>query len=166
MNKFLYALGRATLTFLVILLIGYGWAFFELKIMLKDNPEFMNYVFYQQPDFTMAPGFDMDDIVVIAKGDDFGVGDKVLYLNENDEYKIRTVTDVGAKVTTKCDNCSFQSEQIDKSVIVGKTVAKVRQVGKLINFFKQKWFLITLAVIGFALVIISQYIHETPKKLS
>lgn len=165
MRRLLNGLGNVLLTVLIMLLIGYGWAFFELKIMLKDNPELMGYVFYQQTDNSMEPDFSKDDIVITKIDEKYEVGDKVLMMSEDNKYVVRTVSSIGANVSTSCTKCNEDNKEVSKNAIIGKSVAKVVGFGKLINFFKQKWFLITLAVVGFLMVVISQYIHETPKKV-
>lgn len=167
MNKIFNFFGRVALTILTILLIGYGWAFFEIKILLKSNPELFGFIFYQQTDSTMISTFSEDDVVVIKKDANYQIGDKIMYMTEDNDYYIRNVTNVSdERVNLSCDNCKLENEEVSKNAVIGKAVGKINSFGKFIKFFKQKWFLITLAVIGFSFVIISQYIHETPKKIS
>ena len=166
MNRLLNGIGRVAITLLVMLLIGYGWAFIELKILLKNNPELFGLVFYQQADSSMISTFSEDDIVIVQKGSSYVSGDKIMYVNENNEYYVRTVSTInGNIVTLACDNCKLDTEEINTNTITGKAIGKIRGFGKIINFFKQRWFLITLALVGFTFVIISQYIHETPRKI-
>ena len=167
MQKFLNAVGKSVLTVLVILLIGYGWAFFEMKIMLKSNPELFGYVFYQQPDEEMIPDFNEDDVIIVKKNGEYTAGDRVMYLDENSKTLVRTVDHTDTTSTAvKCATCEGASETVDNSAVIGKAVGKIVYFGKFINFFKQKAVLITLAVIGFIFVVVSQYVHETPKKIS
>ena len=166
MNKLLNFVGRVVLTILIIFLIGYGWAFFEVKILLRSNPELFGLVFYQQADSTMITSFSEDDIVIVKKESDYASGDRIMYMNEDGDYLIRTVTSMSDNsLTVSCDNCKMENNEIATNKVVGKAIGKINGFGKLINFFKQKWFLVTLAVIGFSFVIISQYIHEAPKKV-
>lgn len=166
MNKLLNAIGRVALTLLIMLLIGYGWAFLEMKILLRSNPELFGLVFYQQTDSAMVTSFSEDDIVIVQKNADYTVGDKVMYMTEENDYYVRNVTGINSNaITISCDNCKLDHEEIATNMVVGKAIGKIRNFGKFIKFFKQKWFLITLAIVGFGFVIISQYIHETPKKL-
>ena len=166
MNKLLYFIGRLALSILIILLIGYGWAFFEIKILLRGNPELFGLVFYQQADNTMISSFLEDDIVIVKKDADYSNGDKIMYMNDDNKYFIRTVSGITeSTVSISCDDCNIDNSEIEKDKIVGKAIGKINGFGKFINFFKQKWFLITLAIVGFGFVIISQYIHETPKKI-
>lgn len=166
MNKFINALGKSILTLLVILLIGYGWAFFEMKIMLKSYPELLGYLFYQVETEDMFPDFNEDDVVIVKKNADYITGERVLYLTENSEYKLGTVVHTDSlSTTTKCDTCSQNNAPIDNSTVIGKAVGKVSAFGKFINFFRQKWFLTSLAVLGFIFIVASQYIHETPKQV-
>ena len=168
MNKFVNALGKSFLTVLIILLIGYGWAFFEMKILLKSNPELFGYVFYQYTEDDMMPTLNKDDVAIVQKTSEFSDGDMIMFLNSNDdEYMIRTVvgSETNAAYVT-CDMCDNTREAVQRSTVVGRVVGKISYFGKFINFFKQKWFLVTLAIVGFAFVIASQYIHEKPKKIS
>lgn len=166
MNKTFNIIGKTLLTILIMLLIGYGWAFFELKIMLKPNPELFGYVFFVQEDEKMSPTFDIDDVVVVKKDETYGVGDRIFYMLESGEFKVRTLTNASlANLEVKCDNCSEATSEVGKSTVIGKAIGKIKGFNKFIKFFKQKWFLTAIAILGFAFVIISQYIHETPKKV-
>ena len=166
MNRLLNAIGRIAMTLLIMLLIGYGWAFLELKILLRNNPELFGLVFYQQADSSMISTFSEDDIVIVQKNSPYASGDRIMYVTDDNEYYIRTVTTVnGNTVTLACDNCRLETGEINANTVVGKAIGKINGFGKLINFIKQKWFLITLALVGFSFVIISQYIHETPRKI-
>ena len=55
MGRFVHAIGNVFLTILIMLLIVYGWAFIEVKLLLKSQPELFGYVFYIQEDESMAP---------------------------------------------------------------------------------------------------------------
>jgi len=166
MGRFLDAMGKSILTVLVLLLIGYGWAFFEMKIMLKNNPELFGYIFYQQNTDDMIPDFIKDDIVVIKKNASYNPGDIVLYLTEDGDYRVETVTYHDAISTSvKCAACD-ENVTVGNSNILGRAIGKISYFGKVINFFKQKWFLVTLAIVGFIFVVVSQYIHDTPKQIS
>lgn len=167
MQRFLNAIGKSMLTFLLILLIGYGWAFFEMKIMLKNNPELFGYIFYQQPDEEMIPDFNEDDVIIVKKNGEYTAGDRVMYIKDNGKSVVRTVAHTDLYSTSlKCATCDEPSATIDNGAVIGKAVGKIVYFGKFINFFKQKAVLITLAVIGFIFVVVSQYVHETPKKIS
>lgn len=165
MKKFLNTLGNILLTLLVMLLIVYGWAFFEIKIMLKSNPEIFGYVFWQENSDDMETDFSIDDIIVVKKNDNYNIGDRIMYLREDGEYIVHyVVAKDTVSTTTKCNTCFENDEPIDNSTVVGRVVGKIKFLGKFINFFKQKWVLTVMAVAGFACVIISQYIHYKPKK--
>ena len=60
-------IGNVILTILVLLLIGYGFAFFELKIMLKDHPELFGHTFVLIHDNKMVSDFYKDDIAIVKK---------------------------------------------------------------------------------------------------
>lgn len=167
MNKLLNIIGRIALTILIILLIGYGWAFLEIKILLRSNPELFGLVFYQQSDSAMISSFSEDDIVIVQKDSKYTAGDKILYMTEENTFYVRNVTAITSDVVSlSCDNCKLEHEEVHTNSVIGKAVGKIKNFGKFIKFFKQKWFLITLAIVGFGFVIVSQYIHETPKKMN
>lgn len=158
-KRFVYAAGNALLTILVLLLIGYGWAFIELKIMLKSQPELFGYVFYQVKDDEMVPDFNIDDIVIIKRDAPVNVGDKV-FLLDGSKYKLTNVVYMGSDtITTKCTMCPNNYDAISESTIIGKAIGKIAYFGKFINFFKQKWLLSLLAVFGFTCIISSQYMR-------
>lgn len=167
MKGFTYALGSAVLTILVILLIGYGWAFFEIKIMLKPYPELFGNIFYQQTDNSLSPTVEKDDILIFKKGSTHQSDDVIMYITYNEdesEYKVEKVLSKGAKYTvTECSTCETKNKQVKNGAVIGKVVGKISYFGRFVNFFKQKWFLMALGFIGFALVILSQYMINGPK---
>lgn len=165
MKRIFNVFGNVLLTFLVILLIGYGWAFFEMKIMLKSHPEMFGYVFYKQNTDDMIPDFDKNDVLIIKKNATYNKGDRVLYLTSDSEYKIHTVVAVDSiSTTTTCNTCITNNKPIDNSTVIGRVVAKIFFLGNFINFFKQKWVLVSTAVLGFLFVIMSQFLGEKPVK--
>lgn len=167
MNRFLNIAGRMLLTLLFVLLIVYGWAFLEMKIFLKSYPQLFGYTFYLQTNDEMSPDFNDQDIILVKNFEDYEVGDRVMYMTKDGEYNIRLVTSTEMfTVNVKCATCEENVTSIDKSTVTGKAVGKIKGFGHIIGFFKQKWFLITLAVIGFGFVIASETIHEAPKKIS
>ena len=167
MNKVFNFVGKTVLTVLIILLIVYGWVFFEVKILLKNNPEFLGFIFYQQADSSMITTFSEDDIVIVQRDAEYMIGDKIMYMAEDNTHYIRTVTGISSNVVTLgCDNCKLESAEVKTNVVVGKAIGKIYGLGKFINFLKQKWLLITMAIVGIGFVIISQYIQEIPKKIS
>jgi len=167
MKRFIQALGSSVLTILVILLIIYGWAFFEMKIMLKPYPELFGKIFYQQKDNSMSPIFEKDDIIIFKKGSEYRYDDAIMYItyNENEsEYKVEKVVSKGNKYTiTKCETCDKYSKAVENGAIIGKAIGKISNFGRIINFFKQKWFLASLGFIGFSLIILSQYMKNEDK---
>lgn len=165
MKRILNVLGNVLLTILVILLIGYGWAFFEIKIMMKSNPELFGYVFYQQNTDDMATDFNIDDVIIIKKDEKYNIGDRIFYSLGRNEYKVSTVVHKDSLSTvTKCNTCLENDAPIDNSMVIGRVVGKLVFVGKFINFFKQKVVLVSIAVLGFIFVILSQYIQYKPHK--
>lgn len=166
MGKFLHALGNAFLTVLMILLIVYGWAFIEIKLLLKSQPELFGFAFYQQNDSSMAPEFETTDVIVVKKGESFGIGDIILYFDSLDShYKAQYVVSTDSNSTiTKCATCESNSEPISNNNIVGKAVGKVLFMGTIIEFFKQEEVLIIIGVVGVILLVISQYIEYKPNK--
>jgi len=166
MGKFLHSMGNAFLTILMILLVVYGWAFIEMKLLLKSQPELFGFVFYQQQEADMTPEFEPSDIVVVKKNADFKEGDIILYFDSKDsKYKAHYVVSSNTLETvTKCATCNSNNEAISNNNIVGKAVGKVLFMGTIVQFFKNKAVLITIGVVGVVLLVISQYMEFKPKK--
>ena len=164
MKRFVNALGNAILTLLIILLIGYGIVFIEMKILLKPNPEFFGYIFYIQPDDKMMDDFYENDIIIIKKDAKYRNGEVVFYMGDNNKYYVRRVTNVtDAFTTTKCNACINKEKRIDNQKVKGKAIGKIMLLGQLIYFLKNKVVLIILTAIGFACLIISQYMAYKPR---
>lgn len=166
MGKFIHAIGNVFLTILIMLLIVYGWAFIEVKLLLKSQPELFGYVFYIQEDESMSPNFESTDVILVKKNEEYKSGDIILYFDSLDsKYKAQAIVSMDSNtLTTKCSMCDANSEPISKDSVVGKAIGKVLFMGAIIQFFKQKAVLIGFGVIGVVLLVISQYIEYKPNK--
>lgn len=167
MKSFLRAVGNVFLTILVMLLVVYGWAYIEMKILLKNQPELFGYAFFMQETDDMIPEFDLNDVIVIKKGDDYKVGSYILYFDgEDSHYKVHKVVAIDSdSVTTKCEQCSANNNSISKNNVYGRAVGKVIVLGNVINIFKQKSVLIAIAIVGFIFLVLSQVLEfKKPKK--
>jgi len=165
MKRFINAVGNAILTVLVMLLVGYGIAFVQIKLMLKSNVELFGYIFYIQPDSKMEDRFSKNDVILIKKDANFEVGDMIFY-TENAKYYVRTVENTNDLVTTvRCESCISESKEVKNNKILGKAVAKVILIGSVITIFKNKIVLTMMGIIGFACVIISHYLKVKPDKV-
>lgn len=166
MKRFLRSMGNVLLTILTILLIFYGWAFVEIKLLLKSQPDIFGYAFYQQKENDMSPEFEVSDVIVVKKDAEFQEGDIILYFDSKDSlYKTHYVVATNSKQTvTKCATCESNNEPINNENIVGKAVGKVLFMGSIIAFFKQKIVLIIIAIVGITFLVISQYMEYKPKK--
>ncbi len=167
MKSFIRALGNVFLTFLIMLLVVYGWAYIEMKILLKNQPELFGYAFYMQETDDMLPEFENNDVIIVKKDDEYKIGSIVLYFDgEDSKYKVHSIVAIdGDSVTTKCLPCTANNKPVSKDNIYGRAVGKVMVLGKIIRFFKQKAVLIGIAAIGFILLVISQILEfKKPKK--
>ncbi len=154
------------MTIVVLILIVYAWMFIEVKLLLKSYPELFGYVFYLQEGIDMTPQFDMQDVILVKKGEDYQVGDIIMYFDSKDsKYKVHNVVSKDMNTTvTKCSTCEKNDEPITKDHIVGKAVGKVMFMGAIVGFFSQKIVLIIFAVVGVVFLVISQYYELKPKK--
>lgn len=160
------SMGNAFLTVLMILLIGYGWAFVEIKLLLKPQPELFGYVFYQQAEPDMIPEFETSDVIVVKKNAPFQSGDIILYFDSKDsKYKAHYVVSANQnEIITKCATCTTNNAPIKDANVVGKAVGKVLFMGSIIDFFKQKGVLISIALAGIVFLVISQCLEFKTKK--
>ena len=164
MQRLVNGIGNALITVLVMLLLAYGWAFFEIKILLKDNPELFGYTFVLVKDNLMITDFYENDIAIVKRNESYNPGDKVLILSDNDGYILRTVVNVdNISTITKCNTCSKNDEPVDNSAVIGKATAKIAKLGFVIKFFKKKIVLIILGLLGFACIIASHFIKNVPE---
>lgn len=156
-------IGNVILTILVLLLIGYGFAFFELKIMLKDHPELFGHTFVLIHDNKMVSDFYKDDIAIVKKDAEYNIGDRVLILSSKKGYVLSTViASDSVSTTTQCNTCSKPEAPVDNSQVIGKAVAKIRYLGKLIRFFKKKIVLFILALLGIGCIVASRFAAYKP----
>lgn len=165
MKGLLHSMGNAFLTILVIILVVYGWAFIEMKLLLKPQPELFGYVFYQQTEPDMSPEFELSDVIIVKKDANFQSGDIILYFDSKDSlYKAHYVVSTdGNTVVTKCASCKDNNEPIKMHNVVGKAVGKVLFMGSIIAFFKQKVVLVSIAIAGIFFLVLSQYMEFKPK---
>lgn len=164
MRRILNTLGNVLLTILVMLLVFYGIAFVEIKIMLKDNFEIFNYTFVIVKDKSMVTDFQKGDIAIVNRNLEYDMGDKVLYINNKDKYVISNVMYKDSiSITTRCNTCSKDSEPIENSKVIGRVFAKISYLGWLIILFKKKIVLIILALFGLGCLIASRFVKYEPK---
>ena len=164
MRKTLNTLGNVLLTILVMILVFYGIAFVEMKIMLKKNFEIFNYSFVIVQDKSMIKDFQKGDIAIIDRDMDYDIGEKVLYIDNKGKYVISNVIyKDSVSITTKCNTCSKDSEPIENSKVIGKAFAKIGYLGWIIIFFKKKLVLILLAIFGMSCLIASRFVKYEPK---
>lgn len=163
MRRILNNLGNVILTILIILLIGYGFAFFELKIMLKKYPEIFGHAFILVKDNSMVSRVYKDDVVIVKKNAKYQEGDIVLILNSKSNYVLSTVIGTDSfSTTTKCETCSKPEAPVDNSQVLGKAVGRMVFVGKIIRFFKNKLVLVLLAIFGIGCLVASRFVKYTP----
>lgn len=166
MKKLVNTIGNVILTLLIILLIGYGFVFIEMKILLKPNPELFGYIFYIQPDDRMMDDFYENDIIIIKKDANYIKGEIVYYMGDNNKYYVRRVTQVSDDfTTTKCNNCINKEKKVDNQKVKGKAIGKILFLGNVLILMKNKVVLTVLAAIGFTCLIASQYMVYKPKKV-
>jgi len=165
MRKFLHGIGNAFLTIVVLILIVYGWMFIEVKLLLKSYPEFFGYVFYLQEEADMVPQFEVQDVILVKKDEDYQAGDMVLYFDSKDsKYKVHNVVSHDASLTiTKCAPCEENNPAVTNDHVVGKAVGKVMFMGAIVGFFSQKIVLIFFAAVGVIFLVVSQYFEYKPK---
>lgn len=160
MKDFVYSVGNIFLTLLVMLLIVLGFAFVELKMMLKPNIELFGYVLYLQDKDYMAGDFTQDDVIILTKAESVASGDIILYLDAENNFNISKIIGFNDnKVNTKCNTCN-NTKVIETGQISAKAIGKIRGFGKVVNFFRNKVVLISIAVIGFVCIISSQYMNN------
>ncbi len=165
MKRLMNTLGSILLTILVILLIGYGWAFIEIKIRLKPQPSIFGYAFFQVKDNDMVPDFNKTDVVIAKQDDNFKAGDVILYLDSKDStYKAHYVVSTNENETvTKCAICESNNAPISNNNVVGRAIGKVYFLGSIIQFFKNKVILAFIGIVGLTFLVISQYMEFKPK---
>lgn len=166
MGKVVYYLGNSLLALLVVLLVVYGWAFLEVKLLLKSQPELFGYAFFRQDDGSLSPTFESSDIIIVQKDAPYAEGDIILYFDgEDSQYKAQRIVQISSDmITTKCESCAVNNDPIKTDNVVGKAVAKIAYMGAVVNFFKEKAVLITIGVVGAIFLVISQYLEYKPNK--
>lgn len=166
MRKFLRGIGNAFLTIVVLILIVYGWMFIEVKLRLKSYPELFGYVFFLQEEADMSPQFEVQDVIMVKKDEEYKVGDIIMYFDGKDsKYKVHNVVALDRNTTvTRCASCEKSNEPISNDAVVGKAVGKVMFMGAIVGFFSQKIVLVIFALVGVTFLVVSQYHELKPKK--
>ena len=156
MKKLVNALGNTILTILVLILIVYGYIFFETKIMLKKYPELFGYGFYLVNNDQMAPDFYTNDIVII-KNKKTSPGDIVMYLNNNGKFKFNRMSTNQNGIITLIDNIDEdKTKDIETNKVTGIVIGKIAYIGVIITKLQNKLVLLIIGIIGFTLVCLSQ----------
>lgn len=107
---------------------------------------------------SMAPEIQVDDLVVFAKTDDYGMRDVVVY--EGNTYPVthRIVamrTDDAGKtwVTTRGDANNTDDDEFPADRIVGEVVLVIPKVGKVQTFLQSPLGMLMLMLVAVALVV-------------
>ena len=156
----------------VILLIIVPILIYNITIIIKyiqnprETPDFLGFKTYEIVSRSMEDTINKNDIIVVKKVDknEINENDIISFDNGNEiiTHRIVDIENINGQTlyTTKGDNNRFEDdEKISFEQIEGKYVFKLSKLGYLMNFLKNKYFLIILFII-----LIFCFIHITNVK--
>ena len=107
---------------------------------------------------SMAPEIQVDDLVVFAKKDEYGIRDVIVY--EGNTYPVthrivamRTDGDGKTWVTTRGDANNTDDDEFPADRIVGEVVLVIPKVGKIQTFLQSPLGMLMLMLVAVALVV-------------
>lgn len=144
----------------VILLIIVPILIYNITIIIKyiqnprETPDFLGFKTYEIVSRSMEDTINKNDIIVVKKVDknEINENDIISFDNGNEiiTHRIVDIENINGQTlyTTKGDNNRFEDdEKISFEQIEGKYVFKLSKLGYLMNFLKNRYFLIILFII-------------------
>ena len=144
----------------VILLIIVPILIYNITIIIKyiqnpkETPDFLGFKTYEIVSRSMEDTINKNDIIVVKKADknEIDENDIISFDNGNEiiTHRIVDIENINGQTlyTTKGDNNRFaDDEKISFEQIEGKYVFKLSKLGYLMNFLKNRYFLIILFII-------------------
>lgn len=144
----------------VILLIIIPILIYNITIIIKyiqnpkETPDFLGFKTYEIVSRSMEDTINKNDIIVVKKADknEIDENDIISFDNGNEiiTHRIVEIENINGQTlyTTKGDNNRFaDDEKISFEQIEGKYVFKLSKLGYLMNFLKNRYFLIILFII-------------------
>lgn len=144
----------------VILLIIVPILIYNITIIIKyiqnpkETPDFLGFKTYEIVSRSMEDTINKNDIIVVKKVDknEINENDIISFDNGNEiiTHRIVEIENINGQTlyTTKGDNNRFaDDEKISFEQIEGKYVFKLSKLGYLMNFLKNRYFLIILFII-------------------
>ena len=144
----------------VILLIIVPILIYNITLIIKyiqnpkETPDFLGFKTYEIVSRSMEDTINKNDIIVVKKVDknEINENDIISFDNGNEiiTHRIVDIENINGQTlyTTKGDNNRFaDDEKISFEQIEGKYVFKLSKLGYLMNFLKNRYFLIILFII-------------------
>ena len=144
----------------VILLIIVPILIYNITLIIKyiqnpkETPDFLRFKTYEIVSRSMEDTINKNDIIVVKKVDknEINENDIISFDNGNEiiTHRIVEIENINGQTlyTTKGDNNRFaDDEKISFEQIEGKYVFKLSKLGYLMNFLKNRYFLIILFII-------------------
>lgn len=144
----------------VILLIIVPILIYNITLIIKyiqnpnETPDFLGFKTYEIVSRSMEDTINKNDIIVVKKVDknEINENDIISFDNGNEiiTHRIVEIENINGQTlyTTKGDNNRFvDDEKISFKQIEGKYVFKLSKLGYLMNFLKNRYFLIILFII-------------------
>ena len=144
----------------VILLIIVPILIYNITLIIKyiqnpkETPDFLRFKTYEIVSRSMEDTINKNDIIVVKKVDknEINENDIISFDNGNEiiTHRIVDIENINGQTlyTTKGDNNRFaDDEKISFEQIEGKYVFKLSKLGYLMNFLKNRYFLIILFII-------------------
>ena len=145
---------------IVILLIIVPILIYNITLIIKyiqnpnETPDFLGFKTYEIVSRSMEDTINKNDIIVVKKVGKYEINenDIISFKNGNEiiTHRIVQIENINGQTlyTTKGDNNRFKDdEKISFEQIEGKYVFKLSKLGYLMNFLKNRYFLIILFII-------------------
>lgn len=140
-----------SVTVLLVLMVSFNiYNLFSLKIMKRPLTTIGGYSVLEVVSGSMEPTIHVGDMIIInTKASNYQENDIVTFLDVNGSFVTHRIISINdEEMITKGDfnNTEDEPTKIDK--IVGKYVAKIPGVGKLLSSFKNPFTLVMILIIG------------------
>lgn len=103
---------------------------------------------------SMEPELSVDDVIIVRAGEEYAVGDVVVYQSQGSLVVHRIVQIDGEKIVTRGDANNADDDPIEKKAVKGEVVSVLSGMGGLVRIIKTPYAvlaLLALAVVGMEL---------------
>lgn len=134
-------IGYVILTIILTIIV-----IFNFGSILDTN--FLGYRVYRIGSGSMMPELKVGEYILVKEKNNYKVGDIITYKSKGKYITHRIVYKKGKKIITKGDKNNLNDESINKNVVVGKVVSKLKVINFVVRLISIPYTWLVILVLG------------------